>query len=359
MINKLIVSAPLNSLSFGNVSYNILREFYRKNIDIILFPIGNRIDLKAFDRIDKNFAKYLVDSSNGALKRIKKDIPTFKLWHLNGSETKYSNRQYLFTFYELSEPTQEEIAIANAQEAVMFSSYSSMSRFDGHCNSNFIPLGFDEDIKGTDEDKTSDIIHFSLIGKWEKRKHTEKIIKLWLKKFRDNPRYHLNLLVNNPFLKPEIMNSCYARAFDGRKPFNVNIIGHLELNSQVNAFMNKMDIDLSGLSGAEGWGLPAFNMTALGKQSIVLNASAHTDWATKENSLLVNPVGVEPAYDGLFFKQGAAFNQGNIFTWDEAEVSSMMDLAIVKARTVNEEGKKLQKIFSYENTANSILSVIK
>ena len=54
------------------------------------------------------------------------------------------------------------------------------------------------------------------------------------------------------------------------------------------------------MSGAEGWNLPAFNATALGKWSIVLNSSSHTDWANSDNSILVEPNGTETAEDGNF-----------------------------------------------------------
>ena len=47
---KLILNAPFNSLSFGNVSYNIIRELFKKNVETLLFPIADKVDLKAYDR---------------------------------------------------------------------------------------------------------------------------------------------------------------------------------------------------------------------------------------------------------------------------------------------------------------------
>ena len=54
---KLVVDAPINSLSFGNVSVNLLREMYKKQMDIALFPMGEQADLEAFDKIDKDFLR--------------------------------------------------------------------------------------------------------------------------------------------------------------------------------------------------------------------------------------------------------------------------------------------------------------
>ena len=52
---SLIVKAPLNDTSIGNVSVNILRELYKLGLNISLFPIQNSISLEAFDELDKDF----------------------------------------------------------------------------------------------------------------------------------------------------------------------------------------------------------------------------------------------------------------------------------------------------------------
>ena len=110
------------------------------------------------------------------------------------------------------------------------------------------------------------------------------------------------------------------------------------------------------MSGAEGWNLPSFNATCLGKWSIVLNCSAHKDWANEKNCILIDPSGKEPVYDNIFFKEGAEFNQGNIYTFDEDEFVESMKLAEIKCKNLNTEGQKLKEKFTYKNTLNTILS---
>ena len=46
-------------------------------------------------------------------------------------------------------------------------------------------------------------IVFNLCGKFEKRKHHAKIIKSWIKKYGNNPKYSLQCAVYNPFLNEE------------------------------------------------------------------------------------------------------------------------------------------------------------
>jgi len=54
-MSKIIFNAPFNSLSFGNVSYNLAREMYKRDMDVGIFPIGDNIDINAFDNTSEDF----------------------------------------------------------------------------------------------------------------------------------------------------------------------------------------------------------------------------------------------------------------------------------------------------------------
>lgn len=355
----LIVESPLNSLSFGNVSYNILRQLWRKGVNVMLYPIGNS-DLSAYDKIDKEFAAWLQESVQSANSKINPDIPSFKLWHLNGSQNRVGSKQVLYTFYELDKPTKDEINLAKFQNKIYFSSSYAANQFKNFgVNASVLPVGFDEDFHKTNKQYLNpDVVHFGLMGKFEKRKHTEKIIKLWLSKYGNNNKYQLSICVTNPFFKEDEMKAILLNCLGGKRYTNINFLPYLKTNSEVNDFMNAIDIDLTGLSGAEGWNLPAFNATCLGKWSIVLNATSHKDWANKSNSILIEPNGTEPCYDGKFFQEGTPFNQGNIFTWDSDVVSQAMDEAVSKKGQNNTEGEKLKDEFSYSKAVDRLLKGI-
>lgn len=143
--------------------------------------------------------------------------------------------------------------------------------------------------------------------------------------------------------------------------WNINFLPFVSTNSEVNDVLNSIDIDISGLSGAEGWGLPSFNATCLGKWSVVLDATSHKDWANKDNSILIQPSGKIPCYDGTFFKQGSDFNQGSIYDFNDEEAIAAMEKAVslVQNKTINTEGIKLGQKFTYENTVSQIVSIIK
>ncbi len=91
----LLVEAPINSLSLGNVSYNFLRELKNKKVDIGLWPVGE-IDVKAYPE-DKELLEYIQLAINNRYNYLKEDAPSFKVWHLNGSENRKTSKQFLIT----------------------------------------------------------------------------------------------------------------------------------------------------------------------------------------------------------------------------------------------------------------------
>jgi len=355
---KLILEAPLNPLSFGNVSFNIIRELHKKNVELGIFPTGDP-DLAAYD-IPDDLKAYIENSINKRWEIISPETPTLRLWHLNGSDNRKTKDQYLYTFYECNQPTDIELKICSLQDKTIFSSKYAKDKFEerGAKNTQCIPLGFDEDFKETGKSYLKDVVHFGLMGKFEKRKHTQKIIRAWLKKYGNNSKYQLSCCVTNPFFKPEQMQGIINETLAGVNYNNINFLPHLKKNKEVNELLNAIDIDLTGLSGGEGWNLPAFNATCLGKWSTVLNATSHKDWATEENSILIEPSGQMDSEDGVFFTKNSPFNKGSFYTWSEEQAIAAMEKAESKAGQINTEGQKLRDEFTYSKTVDAILACI-
>jgi hypothetical protein len=355
---KILVETPLNPLSLGNVGFNILKDLHKRGIEVGIFPLGE-IDLRAF-HISEEFSAFLQNGISDRFNFLKKDIPCLKIWHINGSENRKNSEQYLYTFYECNRPTPIESKIVEAQNKTIFSSSYSRDSFvsAGSNNSAYVPLGFDDAFHVKNEVYLKDVVHFGLMGKFEKRKHTAKIIKTWLKKYGNNNKYQLSCCVNNPFLPPETMSSLIQECLGGKRYTNINFLPRLNKNSEVNDLLNAIDIDLTGLSGAEGWNLPAFNATALGKWSIVLNETAHKDWANETNAILVKSSGEFDCQDKIFFQNGSPFNQGTFFEWEEDAVIEAMEKGEKKVGQVNQQGLRLATDFSYSKTVDGILEKI-
>lgn len=359
-MEAIIYKGAINPLSFGNVSYNILREIYKRNIPIALFPIGDKLNLDSFDKVDEKFKEWLVNAAQNRLHVAKKDSKCITQWHINGGETRISKHQALFTFYETDQPTLAEKSIVDMQDSCIFASSHAANVFKnmGCDNVSHIPIGFDQDFTSTNDDYLPDKIHFGLMGKFEKRKNTAQIIKNWASKYGNDFKYQLSCCVSNPFFKGDQMSQIINQTLEGKTYGNINFLPHLKTNSEVNEFLNAIDIDLTGLSGAEGWNIPAFNATCLGKWSIVMNHTSHKDWANKKNSILIEPDSTEEIYDNAFFHKGQAFNQGNMNIISNQKMIEAFELSETFSRKKNNEGVKLIKKFSYKNTLDQILKTI-
>ena len=353
------VNVPLNTVSFGQVSTAILREMKKKGHNPAIFPIGNTVDLSS-QKDDKDFVQWVTEGVNKSLNTHDRDTPIFKLWHINGSLESFSKNQFLFSFYELDQPTKEEINIVKNNAGVAFSSRESedVYKLFGASNVCTIPLGFDNyNFHRTNKKYFSDErITFNVVGKFEKRKHHQKMIQAWIKRFGNQKEYFLQAAIYNSFVSEEDNQKITAAMTQGQKFFNVNFFGYMTKNTLYNDFLNSGDVIL-GMSGGEGWALPEFQSVAMGKHAVILNASAYKEWANEDNSVLVNPSGKIPVYDNMFFKEGTPYNQGNIYDFNEDEFISACEEVIekVKANRINEEGLLLQEKFTYEKTTDSIL----
>jgi hypothetical protein len=357
-MKTLLVEVPINSVSFGNVSINILREFHKMNVNVGLFPIGN-VDVSAFE-ISKEFHSWIQNAIDNRWKVLASGAPSLKLWHFSGGEDRKSSKQNLFTFYECSEPTEIELAVAKSQDKVLISSNYAKDLFksSGCNNFQFVPLGFDESFHKTNRKYLEGVVHFGLMGKFEKRKNTGNIIKNWLKKYGNNNNYQLTCCINNPFFKPDHMSEIIKNVLDGKRYTNINFLPFLKTNAEMNELLNAIDIDLTGLSFAEGWNLPSFNATCLGKWSIVANHTAHKDWADNENSIQVECDQTIDSEDGAFFRKGSDYNQGNFWAYSDEAMINAFERAENKLvdQKENIKGLELGQKFTYKETATSILN---
>ncbi len=363
MIN---VEGVLNPLSFGWITFGILKQLRKSNVDFNFAPISNNIDWSTFDKVDENFKNYTNSSFNDFNKRFNINDKSFRVWHVNGSHQKLSKTQNsLLTFHELDSLTDEEVNILNSFDNVFVTSNFSKNIFEDFGVKSkviYAPLGIDTDVffSLNQPRPFKDIIVFSIFGKWEKRKRTTQTIQAWISKYGNNHKYKLHCYITNPFFKPEQMNAIYSQIFNNQnKPFNVDLFPYLPNNSVLNSAYNSTDIVLD-MSGGESISLPSLNCVAMGKHAVVHYNSAIRDWANEENSILVKSNGKEPVYDGIFFHPNSKFNCGNIYTYNNDDFINGCELAIKRfeSKQVNEKGKELVKSYSFENGTNIILKEI-
>ena len=361
MIN---LQLPINTTSFGNVSFGIINELYsRKFEDFTLFDIGAP-DLIAFNKVreSEEFIGWVNNRRRDSLKSFNKNDAGIKLWHINSSEASISKEQWLFTFHELDDITDVEKNILNNQRGVFVSSEYTKNVFAENgvtAPITVIPLGFDAE-HFSETGKTyhpSDIVHWSIFGKFEHRKRHEKTIRAWIKKFGGNYGHVLNISVYNPFLSPEHNNAILAQIFEGNsKPFNINILPFSQTLGELNEVYNNTDIVVD-MSGAEGFSLPSFTCACLGKHAIVHNNTGIKEWASIDNAVLIEPNCKISSKDNMFFSGEGDFNIGNIYDYDEEDLLNSFDQVLKRHqdKPVNENGKLLKNTFSWKNSVDLLL----
>ena len=360
---KLNLHLPINSTSFGQTSTLILRTLFdeikagkRNDEDFSVFALG-QVDTKTQD-LPQDFSSWLGVKIQSSLEKHDRKTPTFKLWHLNGGMESLSEKQTLLSFYELDQPTEAELNAVRNNNTLFSSSYTIENFEKAKAKSSLLPLAFDDyNFKNTGKTYFGDgRVVFNLCGKFEKRKNHEKVIQSWIKRFKNDRKYFLQCAVYNPFINPEGNNNIISNVLKGDKPFNTSFIPFLDKNSHYNDFLNSADIVL-GMSGGEGWGLPEFSSSCLGKHSVILNAHGYKDWVGHAGSEMVEPSSKSEAYDGVFFHKGAPFNQGSIFDFNEDQFIDACEQAVlrVKNNKVNENAKQLKALFSKVKLLDNII----
>jgi len=349
---------PLNSLSFGNVSFNILRTLFERGEEVSVLPIGGT-DLSAFN-VSEEFMAWLTSSIERGITDHSRKDKGLKLWHIQGLSESFQEQPCSLTFHETDRLTSVETNILKQQKTVFVTSNYTKKVFENHGLTNvaYCPLGFD----GYHFHKTGkrylgkNVKTFGLYGKLESRKNTIRILSAWIKKFGNKDNFALNCAISNAFLPEQQMKSLIASTFpNGEQPFNVNFVDFRKTLEEYNDVLNAADVDLTGMSSCEGFNLPTFQSLCLGKWSVCLNAHVHKDFANESNAILVEPSGTRQAEDGVFFRQGYFVNQGEWADFSDEDLDIALDKAAELAKTPNPKGEALAKEFTWDRTVDTIL----
>lgn len=362
----LVFNTPINRVSFGQCSINLLKEAKKQGHNVFLIPIGP-VDLSTASPSEE-FKTWVFKCIENATLNLDPSFKCIKLWHLaipdehigfKGQYDRYCHNTTFISFYELDSPTQLEQNVARHFDTVFTNEYTCEVFNNVGVKTRYVPLGFDKDSFFVTNKRyfNDDRVVFCVLGKFEMRKHHQKIISCWVKRFGNNRRYYLQCAVYNPFFNPQMNANLIAGSTGGKHYWNINPIPFIPTNAAYNDFLNSNHIVL-GMSGGEGWGLPEFQSVALGKHAVVLNAHGYKSWANEENAVLVQPFNKKSAIDGVFFRPNIPINQGNIFDWNEDEFISKCEEAIERYRInpTNVKGLEIQAEFTWEKTLNGLLN---
>ena len=347
--------APINTVSYGIVSLNILKEL-SKVLDVSLWPIGepqitNQNDYDIFKKAILNAQSY------------DPKAPCIRIWHQFDLAQFVGNGPHIgFPIFELDEFTKaEKHQLESVDHLFVCSNWAKevVQKNIGEYHKNFyrthvVPLGVDTNIFVPTQPVPKKNFVFLNCGKWEVRKGHDILCEAFNSAFSDSDDVELWLMTHNLFSTNEEKLAWERKYIDTPlfKAGKIKFIPRVDTHEEVYKIMANADCGVFP-SRAEGWNLEALEMLSVGRPLVITDYSAHKDFCNTENSTLIPTHGTELAFDNKWF-----FGQGKWATLKVGEVAKAMRVAYDKGRMYNKNGVDIATKFSWKNTAKEIINVL-
>lgn len=356
-MNKLHLYAPINSLGYGVVGYN-LHQKLRTTIYTTLWPMYDQVNIPVKPTEDITvFIGHDIQKQN----EFDHEAPTLKVWHENQLAQRIGNGPYyVYPFFEVNKfNSRRKTHLESADRVIVASQWAKNIVQDetGHSVVSVAPCGVDRAIFNSEKNKVNrDKCIFFNCGKWEVRKGHDMLGDAFEAAFPNNEPVELWMMTENPFLTDQ---EKAAWQFHYNWP-RVKLIPRVQYQEELADIMAQTYCGVFP-SRAEGWNLELLEMMSMGKHVIATNYSAHTEFCNSHNCFLIDINEEEPAYDGKWFV-------GDNGTWASLDNDPYEQLIFhlrylyaqwqdAPAR-VNSQGIDTALEFSWDRTANNIVNII-
>ena len=301
--------APINSLSYGQVSRAFLKAFDLAGHKIALWPLGN-VDPNDLDQDEHPLIQRSIENT----KLFDCAAPCIRIWHQFDMAMRAGNGKFVgYTIFEVDRLNEVEKNHLRSCDLVCVPSSWAQGIVNSETGSPrprvvTIPLAVDTtvfhpDVKPARPNCKPNTTVFLNVGKWEKRKGHDVLPQVFRKAFSPNDDVMLVMHADNPFLRSEETAEweAYYRKILGsqvtfsRRVPNQRLLATIMAGADCGIFPSR----------AEGWNMPLAEMMAMGKQVIATNYSAHTEFCDNQNCHLVEPGHQVPAYDAKWFDGSA------------------------------------------------------
>lgn len=359
------IFAPISACtSYGCVSRNLITSL--SELGHKVFAINIPGNVVSFPQWETSVAQALKDGEDWDTA-----APCLKIFHANELIT-FSNcrgKKIAMIIFELDTLRSEEIRQINKLDAVVVcSGWANKVLLNNGITVpiHVAPLGVDRSLFNSDEPVTPNDISkdgatkFYLGGKWELRKGFDFILDAFDLAFESTDDAILVVNAYNHFIGQQKNDDWCLYYKTGKNPNKVFVLDkYLDTQKNVANLVKSIDVGIF-CSRAEGWNLGALEAMSLGKHVIMTNVTAHTEFATKENALLIECPETEPAEDGVFFSGFGRW--AKIGPKQVEEIASCMKLMYTLKRegrlAVNQAGIETAKRFSWTATAQACLEAL-
>lgn len=343
---------PINGTSYGMTSKSIIRALSEQKHEVCLYPIHE----------DPSYSDDLIRECK---KRAQLDgfhSPSIRIWHQHDMAMFPISKgpKIGFPIFELDAfNTVERCQLQLPDMLFVCSNWAknvlldNFPRFDTD-DVRVVPLGHDPEVfntTGLTKVYNNDKFVFLNIGKWEVRKGHDFLWKAFQTAFPRERDVELWMFPSNPFLTPQEEMNWHLQYKDSR----MKIFPRFQSHERVAEVMRRADCGVFP-SRAEGWNLEAIEMLACGKQIIITDCTAHTEYIKEPACVKIPAEHKIPAIDNKWF-----FGQGN---WHEPDFDALvaaMQQQYKKGRTneFSEEAVSLAQAYKWSDTANAIIEHLK
>jgi glycosyltransferase involved in cell wall biosynthesis len=349
--SKLInLTAPINNLGYGVAGYNIFKELYNDHPSAALYPVST--------------PEFTDDVINAGLKNrgTLKGSPSVKIWHQNDVHSHVGNGQHIgFPIFELTDFNDEEkLSMKHCDKIFVCSEWAKSVLYNQESWTSppvhVVPLGVDTSLFHPQKSSRPQTIFFNC-GKWEKRKGHDILLECFNSAFEDRDNVELWMMCENPFIGQA--NEGWANLYKSSKlGHKIRLIPRQQTHKDVYNIMRQTDCGVFP-ARAEGWNLELLEMMACGKSVITTNYSAHTEFCNVDNSLLVEPEGLERACDGVFFSgEYGMWAKLDTETAKEQLISHMRSIHTKKmtgSLDINRAGIDTANTFTWKNSTQRLI----
>lgn len=342
------IIAPINQLSYGLVSWNIMKELDLLT-NISFFEIIDRSSQPTQEQVP--FLRKWIKNAQ----MFDPYEPCLRIWHQNDMAKRVGKAKLIgWPIFELNGFSSLEKHHLSTLDEIIVCSEWAKSIVLGNVSTkkcHVVPLGVDTSIF-YNRNTTLNKYVFLNIGKMEYRKGHDLIIAAFSDAFNKNDNVELWLSWDNPFPncnKNYWINLCKSSKLSSK----IKFIPRLETQEELSLLANQASCGIFP-SRAEGWNLPLLEMMACGKPVIATNYSAHTEYCNTDNSFLVD-CELEPAKDNEWPQFDGTFEWGKP-NYDQL-VEHMRYVYNNNIRN-NIEGEKIANKLSWASSARKVLDAV-
>ncbi len=362
------LTGPVNELGYGNVTLNLLRAFEAIGESPACWFIGpievQKEDVPLVTRAQQRQDNF--DSDAVSLRVYHQ----FDLAHHIGRGVRCG-----FPIFELDQFKSNERHHLQSQDVLYVTSQWAAdivkANVDQPIKVVVAPLGVDHKTFRPLDNPSNGSTKFFNCGKWELRKGHDVLCEAFNLAFNKTDNVELVMHCHNPCFQDHERYLAYNSEWETyykESPLGDKIRvskSRLASHADVAKLMAEMDCGVFP-SRAEGWNLEASEMLSMGKQVIITDYSAHTEFCTPENARLIPYRKSEVAHDGVWFKGddqrwGAEPGQWMSFEAEEIDVLIEHMRAVHRAKQsgdnlFNAAGVESMGHFTWEQTARIISS---